>query len=366
MADLNTPALYDILYLLTIPNIGPGRIRKLLQVFDGVEQILKAPVQKLTRVEGIDLKLAEYIKKGGEAEVARVQVSLIKKHKIDYLFIWDKIYPPLLKQIPDAPVILFYRGEFKDQHRKSIAIVGTRTPSNYGRTVTTELVRQLVGNGLTIASGMARGIDSIAHQVAIQNGGETLAVLGCGVDQCYPPENHELFQKIPRHGAVISEYFLGTGPDAVNFPKRNRIISGLSLGTVVIEAGERSGALITAFYALNQNREVFAVPGNINSPKSQGCNRIIKQGAKLVQTVEDILEEIGQMNVSAAPEEKPIPENLQALEKKILESLSSDPKHIDRLVLDLKESPSAVLASLLTLELLGLAQQLAGKMFVRM
>jgi DNA processing protein len=336
MEDFNTPALYDILYLLTIPNIGPGRIRKLLQVFEGVEQILKAPVQKLIRVEGIDLKLAEYIKKGGEAEVAQAQVVLLKKHKIDYLLIWDKNYPQLLKQLPDAPVILFYRGKFKDQFRKSIAIVGTRTPSNYGKTVTSDLVRQLVGNGLTIVSGMARGIDSIAHQVAIQNGGETLAVLGSGVDQCYPPENRELYQKIPLHGAVISEYFVGTGPDAVNFPRRNRIISGLSLGTVVIEAGERSGALITAFYALNQNREVFAVPGNINSPKSQGCNRIIKQGAKLVQTVDDILEEIGELNVSRAPRVKPIPDNLQILEKKILESLNSNPKHIDRLVLDLK------------------------------
>ena len=365
MLDQKTPALYDILYLLTIPNIGPGRIRKLLQVFEGVEQILKAPVQKLTRVEGIDLKLAEYIKRGGEAEVARTQVALLKKHKIDYVFIWDKNYPALLKQIPDAPVILFYRGEFKDQHKKAIAIVGTRTPSNYGRTVTAELVRQLVGNGLTIASGMARGIDSIAHQVAIQNGGETLAVLGCGVDQCYPPENRELYQKIPRKGAVISEYFVGTGPDAINFPKRNRIISGLSLGTVVIEAGERSGALITAFYALNQNREVFAVPGNTSSPKSRGCNRLIKEGAKLVQTVDDILEEIGELHASSASEVKAIPANLQPLEKKILELLGSDPRHIDRLVLDLKEAPSAVLAALLTLELLGLAQQLAGKMFVR-
>jgi DNA processing protein len=365
MSDFKTPALYDLLHLLTIPNIGPGRIRKLLQVFEGVEQILKAPVQKLTRVEGIDLKLAECIKKGGETELARTQVALIKKHKINYILIWDKNYPAILKQIPDAPVILFYHGEFKDQHKKSIALVGTRTPSNYGRMVTIELVRQLVGNGLTIVSGMARGIDSIAHQIAIQNGGETLAVLGCGVDQCYPPENLDLYQKIPQHGAVISEYFVGTGPDAINFPKRNRIISGLSLGTVVIEAGERSGALITAFYALNQNREVYAVPGNINSPKSQGCNRLIKEGAKLVQTVDDILEEIGELNKVSAPEAKAIPTNLQPLEKSILENLGSDPKHIDRLVLDLKEAPSAILAGLLTLELLGLAQQLAGKMFVR-
>ncbi len=244
--------------------------------------------------------------------------------------------------------------------------MGTRTPSHYGKVVTGELVRELVAKNITIVSGLARGIDSIAHQMAIQNGGETLAVLGCGIDQCYPPENRELFQKITQHGAVISEYFWGTGPDAVNFPKRNRIISGLSLGTVVIEAGERSGALITAYYALNQNREVFAIPGNINNPKSYGCNSLIKQGAKLVQSVEDILEEIGQLSNASPPPPKAVPNHLRPMEKRILENLNSDPKHIDRLVLELKEAPSAILAGLLTLELLGLVQQLPGKMFVRL
>ena len=366
MMDTKVPDLYDILYLLTIPNIGPARIRKLLQVFEGIDQIRKVPVQKLMQVEGIDLKLAEYIKKGGEAEIARQQIDLIKKNEIKYLLLWDKNYPSLLKHIPDAPVILFYRGEVKELHKKSIAIVGTRSPSSYGKMVATDLVCQLVGRGITIVSGMARGIDSIAHQLAIRNGGETLAVLGSGVDQCYPPENRELYREITKHGAILSEYFIGTGPDAINFPKRNRIISGLSLGTVVIEAGERSGALITAVNALNQNREVFAVPGNINNPKSQGCNLLIKQGAKLVQSVSDILEEIGELRLSFSQPAKTIPANLQPLEKKILENLNSDPKHIDRLVLDLNESPSAVLAGLLTLELLGLVQQLAGKMFIRL
>lgn len=363
---MKAPALNDILYLLTIPNIGPARIRKLFLAFESVEQLLKAPVQSMTRIEGIDLKLAEYIKKGGDQDLVRQQTALIKKNKIEYVTIWENEYPPLLKQIPEAPIILFYRGRFSKQHQPAIAIVGTRTPSHYGKVVVSNLVRELVAKNITIVSGLARGIDSIAHQVAIQNGGETLAVLGCGIDQCYPPENRELFQKIPRHGAVISEYFLGTGPDAVNFPKRNRIISGLSLGTVVIEAGERSGALITAYYALNQNREVFAVPGNINNPKSYGCNSLIQQGAKLVQGVDDILEEIGEIRSSSPPAPKAIPNNLHSLEKKILENLNSDPKHIDRLVLELKESPSAILAGLLTLELLGLVQQLPGKMFVRL
>jgi DNA processing protein len=212
---------------------------------------------------------------------------------------------------------------------------------------------------------MARGVDTIAHRTALQHDGQTIAVLGCGVDVCYPPENKNLYQEIPRHGAVLSEYFLGTGPDAPNFPKRNRIISGLSRGTLVIEAGDKSGALITAFFALDQNRDVFAVPGNINSAKSIGCNRLIKHGAKLVQSAKDILEEIGMGGSTSEQGPKPVPENLGDFERRVLKNLSADPKHIDKLVSELRESPSAVLTGLLSLELLGLVQQLAGKMFIR-
>ena len=363
---LNPPAVQDLLYLLTIPQIGPGRIRKLLQAFGTVENILKAPAQHLMRVAGIDQKLTEHLKRGGDPSSVEQQLELLNKGSIRCVTIWDSHYPSLLKRIPDAPVLLFYFGELKESHQRAVAIVGTRTPSSYGKVTTTELTRQLVRNGITVVSGMARGVDTIAHHTALQNGGETLAVLGCGVDRCYPSENRQLYQKIPMQGAVLSEYFIGTGPDAVNFPKRNRIISGLSLGTVVIEAGNRSGALISALFALNQDREVFAVPGNINSPKSQGCNRLIQQGAKLVQSVEDILEEIGEL-AQSGPKEKTwtMPENLGPLERKILENLSSDPKHIDRLVMELREAPSTVLSGLLTLELLGLAQQLVGKMFIR-
>ena len=364
--EKSPPTIYDLLYLLTIPQIGPGRIRKLFQVFSSVEEMLKAPVQKIVRVEGIDRKLAEQIKRGGDKAVVDQQLELLEKHQVQYMTIWDSAYPVLLKRISDAPVVLFYRGGFKETHQKAIAVVGMRSPSNYGKVATAELVRQLVRNEITIVSGMARGVDSIAHHTALQNGGETLAVLGCGMDCCYPPENHQLYLQIPEHGAVISEYFMGTGPDAVNFPKRNRIISGLSLGTLVVEAGNRSGALISALFALNQNREVFAVPGNMNSTRSSGCNRLIQQGAKLVLSVEDILEEIGENSIPSRMQPKKIPENLRQLEKIVLEKLSTDPKHIDRLVMELQEAPSTILAGLLTLELLGLVQQLAGKMFVRL
>jgi DNA processing protein len=327
---------------------------------------MKTPIQNLVRVEGIDRKLAEHIKRGGDEAIVDQQLESLEKHQVQYITIWDSAYPLLLKRISDAPVVLFYKGALKEIHQKAIAVVGMRSPSNYGKTVTTELVRQLVLNEITIVSGMARGVDSIAHQTALQTGGETLAVLGCGMDYCYPPENKQLYHKISDNGAVISEYFMGTGPDAANFPKRNRIISGLSLGTLVIEAGNRSGALISALFALNQNREVFAVPGNINSHKSIGSNRLIQQGAKLVLSVDDILEEIGEIPSSSQVRQKKIPENLGETEKAILEKLSIDPKHIDRLVMELHETPSTILAGLLTLELLGLVQQLAGKMFVRL
>ncbi len=361
----NKSKLHDLLYLLTIPNIGPGRIRKLFQAFHDIKQILAAPIQNLIQVEGIDYRIAEQIKLGGNQKIAEEQIALIEQFKVNYITIWDTDYPPILKRIPDAPVILFYKGQIKVLCQQSIAIVGTRTPSEYGRIVTTEIVKQLIYHNLTIVSGLARGIDSIAHRTAIQSGGSTVAVLGCGIDRCYPPENQKLYQQIKKQGCILSEYFIGTGPDAINFPKRNRIISGLSLGTLVIEAGDRSGALISALFALNQNREVFAIPGNINSPKSRGCNRLIKQGAKLIQSVEDILEEIGEPLGRNVGEPKPIPDNLSQFEKKLLAILSTEPKHIDQLVLDLKESPSTVLSSLLTLELMGLVQQLVGKMFIR-
>ncbi len=359
------PQLADLLYLLTIPQIGPGRIRRLFQVFSSLEEILKAPVQRLVNVDGIDYKLAAQIKSGGEAGLVDKQLELIEKKNIRYVTIWDRDYPEKLKWISDPPALLFYRGKLDARHDQALAVVGTRTPSSYGKVVATELVRQLVAAGLTIVSGMARGIDAIAHQVAIREGGQTVGVLGNGVDRCYPVDNRRLYQQIPEHGALFSEYFLGTGPDAANFPRRNRIISGLTLGTLVVEAGDRSGALITALYALNHNREVFAVPGNINSPQSTGANRLIKHGAKLVQKVEDILDEISGLSPKPAAAPRPVPDNLSQLEKKLLSCLSNDPKHIDRLVMEMKESPSVVLSTLLTLELLGFVQQLAGKMFVR-
>jgi len=359
------PTIRDILYLLTIPNIGPGRVRRLLSVFESVEEILHTPARKLIQIDGIDYKLASQLKQGGDPVEVEKQLSLIEKIKPGLLTIWDKQYPPALKKIPDPPVILFYKGKLPNEYPAAIGVVGTRTPTSYGKIVTEKLVTELIQNGITIVSGMARGIDTIAHRTAIKKSGQTFAVLGCGIDVIYPPENRPLYEEIQQHGALLSEFFLSTGPDAQNFPRRNRIISGLCQGVLVVEAGEKSGALITANYALDQNREVFAVPGNITNPKARGSNALIQQGAKLVQSVEDILTEIQGSTALKSPEERPIPPHFNNLERDILEHLTGEPKHIDRLVMELKESPALILSSLLNLELQGFVRQLSGKMFIR-
>ena len=344
------PALKDILYLLSIPNMGPARIRRLLSVFGSAEELSRAPLQCLTRIEGIDRVLAQQLKAGGDSAAVEKQLQLIDKQRVKTVSIWQEGYPELLKKTADPPLLLFYKGTLPEKWPPCIGIVGTRMPSAYGKGVTERLVSELVRKGITIVSGFARGIDTVAHRTALRKGSRTFAILGCGVDA---------------NGAMISEFFLGTGPDAVNFPRRNRIISGVSLGVVVMEAGQKSGALITAGYALDQNREVFAVPGQITNPKTVGTHRLIQQGAKLVHTVDDILEEIEASLESVAGKSKAPPPDLSPLERKILERLSSDPKHIDRLVMELEEAPASILASLLNLELAGLVRQLSGKMFIR-
>ncbi|NOX38241.1 MAG: DNA-protecting protein DprA [Calditrichaeota bacterium] len=359
------PALEDVLLLLTIPNIGPGRIRKLLAIFPTAKDILQAPIQTLMRIEGIDQRLALQIKQGGDPRAVQQQLKLMHTHNVKWMTIWDEGYPPLLKHIPDPPVILFYKGAIPNPWPVCLAVVGTRLPSNYGKIITEKLVLELVKNGVAIVSGLARGIDTIAHRTAIRQGGLTFAVLGNGLDAIYPPENRTLFRDIAQHGAVFSEFFLGTGPDAGNFPRRNRIISGMCQGILVIEAGEKSGALITANYAIDHNREVFAVPGEVTNPKSLGCHRLIQKGAKLVHSVEDILEELPLQKAPGVRNPAP-PPNLSDSELSLLEQLSyNEPRHIDQLVLKLEESPAVLLSRLLQLELKGLVKQLSGKMFIR-
>jgi DNA processing protein len=362
MADL-----FHLLRLLSVPGVGPMRIRTLVGRFGSAEAVFRAGLKDLCRTEGIDEKTARSIRNGGDETFAGEQIRLSEKMGIHALTYWDLGYPEALKAIPDPPAILFVRGGLEDQDRIAVAMVGTRTPSTYGRNAAERLAEELARYGVTVVSGMARGIDTASHRGALKGSGRTIAVLGSGADVVYPPENRKLCEAIAESGAVVSEFPIGTQPDPGHFPRRNRIISGLSRGTLVVEAGDRSGALITAAMALDQGRDVFAVPGNITSPKSKGANRLIREGAKLVDSVEDILAEIPEKRAmsgkkgNVGPDKGSLTEN----ETKVVELLDEEPKHIDWIASACNVATSEALALLLSLELKNHVKQLTGMRFVR-
>lgn len=358
----------DLLLLGAVPGIGHNRLRILVDKFGSPGRVLRAPFQQLMETDGIDQKNAERLIDPKNRPLAFVedQIKLMERYGASIVTIWDESYPVHLKEIHDPPAFLFVRGSFDEADRQSIAMVGTRDMTSYGRSMTESLAKELVTRGVTIVSGLARGVDTQAHRAAIQYGGRTIAVLGCGVDRIYPSENFKLALEVTEHGAVISDYPMQTAPDSVNFPGRNRIISGLSLGTVVVEAGERSGALITADYALEQNRELFAVPGPVHSPMSKGPNRLIKQGAKLVENVDDILCELEGRLATKPQAPLRTPEwTLTSAEETVYNALGSEPTHVDRISKTACLTVSETLSHLLQLELMGAVKQLSGKHFIR-
>jgi DNA processing protein len=356
----------ELLSLWNTPGIGPQRLRSLMDRFSSAKAIYAASTRQLCEVEGVDNATAAKIKSHIDLAAAEKQLKQAQAAGITVLTLWDEAYPGMLRPLYDPPVILFVQGELEALMCKSVAVVGTRAPSEYGQIIAQKLTRELVQHGLVVVSGLARGIDTISHHEAIAQGGKTVAVLGSGLDQIYPGENRRLARMISEHGALVSEYVLGTMPDAPHFPRRNRIIAGLSAATLVIEAGENSGALITADNALEYNREVMAVPGNVTNPKSWGCNRLIQQGAKLVQQVEDVLVEIGMADHKALDQQLDLP-GLGMLpdEEKLLALLTQEPQHIDLIAHSFAKPVSVVLSLLLQLELKNLVTQLAGKKFVR-
>lgn len=356
-----------LLRLSAIPGIGSGLIRALVGKFRSASKVFEANVQELIKTNGVDEKTARKIRSCKETDFPADQAKRMERCGARMIMFWDDEYPDQLKNIYDPPAFLFVRGALKSEDKNSIAVVGTRQPTHYGKLMTEKLTMELVLRGLTIVSGLAYGVDTLAHLFALQAGGRTLAVLGSGVDHIYPNQNSALAKKIIANGAVLSEFPLGTGPDRNNFPRRNRIICGLSLGTLVIEAGEKSGALITAALALDQNRDVFALPGNIDSPKSFGTNALIKQGAKVVTCVEDILEELPPTwDRTGGPEGVAPPSvELNEQEKIIFEILSHEPQHIDHITSVAGKPSSEVLSILLGLELKNVVKQLVGKMFIR-
>ncbi len=359
-----------ILQLMTIPGVGPGRIKNLVDYFKDTELIFRATPYELMKVEGIDKGLAKKIfeMRGQNSKFADEQISKVEKLKAKIITLWDSDYPELLRKIYDPPVILFVRGDLNEKDRYSIAIVGTRTPTNYGRQICEKFATELARMSLTIVSGFARGIDTIAHLSALKAGGRTIAVLGSGVDYIYPPENRKIVNEVLSNGAIISEFPMGTKPDAMNFPKRNRIISGMSVGVVVIETSKTGGAMITAEFANDQNRDIFAVPGNINSIKSQGTNFLIKQSkAKLVEAVEDIIEDLRPLIQPILKSEPPKPKvELNVFEAKILDVLSAEePLHVDKIAEITGLSVTDTLVHLLSLEFKDLVRQLPGKLFLK-
>ena len=351
--------------LKTVPGVGNRLFLNLIQHLGEPERVFSASKRELLQVEGVNDRLASVIQGYKIPRQVQEDLTLTQKNGVRIITFSDPDYPTLLRHIHDPPPVLYVRGTVHPDSL-NIAIVGSRNATTYGRTVTERLSEGLARRGFTVVSGMARGIDAAAHTGTLTARGKTIAVLGCGLGTVYPAENKSLFYRIAERGAVISEFPFLTPPEAHNFPVRNRIISGLSLGTVIVEATHRSGSLITARLAAEQGREVFAVPGSITSFKSMGTHRLIKEGAKLVEHVDDIVQELNilQPRPSVAIREKPTI-SLTPEEKKIIDELSPYPVHIDKLVRHLSLSAARVSSLLLQLELKGLVTQSPGKLFAR-
>ena len=346
-----------------VSQVGPARFKRLLEVFGQPEAAWRASTRELA-LAGLDRRAIEALGKlraklDPAAEWARLERLGVRVITLD-----DAAYPDHLREIADPPPVLYVKGELLSADRWAVAVVGTRRVTADGRQVVERLVPEMARAGVTIVSGLARGTDALAHRVALEAGGRTLAVLGSGLDRIYPTEHAGLAREIVGRGALLSEFPLGTPPDALNFPRRNRIISGLAMGTLVVEAGETSGALITADFALEQGRDVFAVPGSILSPASEGPNRLIKEGAKPVTCAQDILEEL---NLTAVAQHEAVREALpeNETEATLLRLLSSEPLHVDELGRSSALPVAQVSSALTMMELKGLVRQVGGMNYVR-
>jgi DNA processing protein len=346
-----------------IKGIGAVRMQALIHHFGDLESAWKGTPVDLAGA-GLSLKLIERVVQ------ARAQVDLemvwsrIESQGIKILTWKDETYPQRLKEIEQPPPVLYVRGDYLPDDLYAVAIVGTRRVTAYGRQITEELSSYLAANGITVISGLARGVDAIAHQTALKAGGRTIGVLGSGVDKIYPPEHRQLAEQIMMgHGAIVSDYAPGTPPDASNFPPRNRIISGLSLAVVVIEAGETSGALITAEFAAEQGREIFAVPGSILAPQSKGTNKLIQKGALPLLSVNDLMQALNLTRMGAQKAaRKIIPAD--ATEARLIGVLGTEPLHVDEIRNQTELPIEKVSATLALMELKGMVRQVGGMNYV--
>jgi DNA processing protein len=357
------------LTLKSVVGIGNLLFRRLIDCFGTPERVLKASRHRLEQVEGITSRLATAICRHRIPDGIYREIDAIARSKFRVLTQNDETYPQLLLHIPDPPPLLYLHGRLQTS-ACHIAVVGSRMATAYGRTTTKRLCEQLADHGMVITSGMARGIDTCAHEGALAAGGKTVAVLGSGLMRIYPPENRKLFDRIAENGAVLSEFPLNAGPDAAHFPQRNRIISGMSLGTLVVEAAQRSGSLITARLAAEQGRDVFAIPGSIQAQTARGTHYLIQQGAKLVQSARDILEELTpqmappcEMRQDGTAVEASRDLDLTENEARVIEAMGPYPVHIDELARRLDQAPGCLAATLSILELKGVVVQETGKFF---
>ena len=345
-----------------IKGIGAVRMQALINHFETLESAWKAAPADLAAA-GLSLKLIERIVQAREnIDLERVWAR-IESQGIKILTWEDAAYPQRLKEIEQPPPVLYVRGDYLPDDLFAVAIVGTRRVTAYGRQITEELASYLASNGITVISGLARGVDAIAHQVALKSGGRTIGVLGSGVDKIYPPEHRQLAERMMEQGAIVSDYAPGTPPDASNFPPRNRIVSGLSLAVVVVEAGETSGALITAEFAAEQGREVFAVPGSILAPQSKGTNKLIQKGALPLLSINDLMQAL---NLTRMGDHKAARKILPAdeTEARLMNILGAEPLHVDEIRNQTELPIEKVSAALALMELKGMVRQVGGMNYV--
>jgi DNA processing protein len=350
--------------LSSIPGVGRATFRRLVRDLGDAARVLSAPDDELREIGGLSDKIIGEIRSFPWHEHAESELENAASQGVSIVTAEEPGFPEPLRNIPDAPLFLYIRGSLSPADRHAVALVGTRTPTQFGRFITKRMALELASQGVTVVSGMARGIDTQAHKGALAAPGRTIAVLACGIDIAYPPENRDLMEEISRNGAVVTENPFGTQPESGYFPARNRIISGLSAGTVIIEAAEDSGSLITADYALKQGRKLFALPGNISSPVSKGTNSLIKRGAQLVETAGDVLQGLG-LNTGRPLQvvDRPLPA-LTDGERSVFGTVTDEPKHIDTILAEIGSTPGRLGGILTSLELKGLIRQLPGKFFV--
>jgi DNA processing protein len=355
-------------------DIGSTRLQRLLDVFGSPEDIFKASAERLTSVCGIGNRIAANIS-AFDLKVLEHELEIVRKSGFTVVTIYDKEYPANLKFTFDKPIVLYIKGRLEEQDRLGIAMVGCRRPSFYGIEQARRFASELASRKITVISGMARGIDTFSHEGALKAGGRTIAVIGSGLGNIYPPENESLAKRISESGAVVSEFPVAAGPKRQNFPRRNRVISGLALGVFVVEAGINSGSLITARFAMEQGRDVFVLPGKIDTPQAFGTNALIKDGASLVSDVEDIIDELpflanagtgscDAVQTSGSPGSL-LPASLSCLESALYNIMSCHPISMDALLEKTNLSIAGLSAILLQLELKKLITQVSAGTYIR-